>query len=110
MLCLHTRSTSPSLSSISSVFNALLIGCPLTKDSRPPAWHQLAISTALEGNRLVAGTSAVPECAHCLRRLVLEAGQHLVQLKGSEGEHEPFAVGYISGARDEHEGIRALYM
>lgn len=61
--------------------------------SRSPTRHQLAIRTSLERNRLVARSGAVPERAHRLCRLVVEAGQHLVQFERSEGEHEPLDVG-----------------
>jgi hypothetical protein len=66
----------------------------LTENSRPPTRHQLPVRTSLERNRLVARTLAVPECAHCLCGLVVEAREHLVQFEGSEGEHEPFAVAH----------------
>lgn len=39
----------------------------------------------------MARSLAVPERAHRLRRLVVEAREHLVQLERSKGEHEPFA-------------------
>ena len=65
----------------------------LTENSRPPALNQLAIGTALEQNGFLAGTLAVSKGADCLGGFVVETGKHLVQVRGTEGEHEPFAKG-----------------
>lgn len=39
----------------------------------------------------MAGALAVPECADCLGRLVVEARKELVHVGCAEGLHEPFA-------------------
>lgn len=103
-LCLRTRSRSPSLAldqytGINVVMNERL----LTEISRSSTWHQLAICTPLERDRLVARSCTVPEGTHSLCGLVVEAGQHLVQLEGSEREHEPFAVGHVSTTGMKHQ-------
>jgi hypothetical protein len=83
----------------------------LTKHSRPPTRYQLPIRTALEQHGLAARTLAVPKCAYCLCRLVLEAFEHLVQLQRAEGEHEPLSVSEIRCHKSlVSEGRRLAYM
>lgn len=96
-LCRRTQSRSPSLIVCQHTLTAVLSAEHLlTENSRSSTRHQLAIRTPLERDRLMARSCAVPECAHGLCGLVVEAGQHLVQLKRAKGEHEPFAVDHTS--------------
>jgi hypothetical protein len=84
----------PSL--LSSQHNASVIHparrVPLTENSRSPACNKFAVCSPLEENRLVAWPLTVPERAHCLRGLIVEALEHLVHLGCSERQHEPFAA------------------